>query len=182
MKTTSTGNDLRKTPPIANTPGPEDVWSALENVKDPEIPVLSVVDMGIITGLQISGGQNDTQTCIITMAPTFVGCPAIEVMKKSIEEEITKLGFNSVEVNVDFEKTWTSDRMSEEAKQKLEKFGLAPPAEINGELTEEQLNKVRCPHCHSTDTTLRSAFGSTLCRAIRFCFNCKQGFEQFKPV
>lgn len=156
-----------------------EVWSALENVKDPEIPVISVVDMGMITGIEI----RDSHSAQITMTPTFVGCPAIDVIKKSIREEVMKLGFDQVEVKVDFETQWTSNRMKPEAKIKLEKFGLAPPIELKDEeLTEEQLNTVRCPHCHSTDTTLRSAFGSTLCRAIRFCFNCKQGFEQFKPV
>ena len=160
------------------TPAEQAVWAALENVKDPEIPVLTVIDMGIIYGVDIPVPSQ----CTITMTPTFVGCPAIEIMKNSIHDEVMKLGFDSVEVKVDFENTWTSDRMSAEAKIKLEKFGLAPPATITGELTEVQLNNVRCPHCGSTDTTLRSAFGSTLCRAIRFCFNCKQGFEQFKPV
>jgi len=155
------------------------VWSSLENVKDPEIPVLSVIDMGIIYKVEVSDSSVE---CTITMTPTFVGCPAIDIMKKSVHDEVAKLGFATVHVIVDFENTWTSDRMSEEAKRKLEKFGLAPPAVISGELTEEQLNNVRCPHCGSTDTTLRSAFGSTLCRAIRFCFACKQGFEQFKPV
>ncbi len=158
----------------------EQVWAALENVKDPEIPVLSVVDMGMITGVELAAGSS---SAIVTMTPTFVGCPAIGVIKKSIYDEIVKLGFDSVEVKVDFENTWTSDRIKPEAKLKLEKFGIAPPIDIKDEdLTEEQLNKVRCPHCKSTDTTLRSAFGSTLCRAIRFCFNCKQGFEQFKPL
>ncbi len=160
----------------------KNVWAALENVKDPEIPVLTVVDMGIITDIKIETLNSRLQTCHVTMTPTFVGCPAIDVMKKSIYDEVKKLGFDTVEVKVDFETSWTSDRMSEEARMKLEKFGLAPPVHIHGELTEEQLNQVRCPHCGSTDTTLRSAFGSTLCRAIRFCFNCKQGFEQFKPV
>ncbi|HLP52644.1 MAG TPA: 1,2-phenylacetyl-CoA epoxidase subunit PaaD [Chitinophagales bacterium] len=156
----------------------EQIWSALENVKDPEIPVLTVVDMGMITGIAITDNS-----VVITMTPTFVGCPAIHVIKQSIYDEVKKLGFDSVEVKVDFETKWTSDRMKDGAKEKLEKFGLAPPVVLNDdELTEEQLNRVRCPHCHSTDTTLRSAFGSTLCRAIRFCFNCKQGFEQFKPV
>ena len=160
----------------------EEVWAALENVKDPEIPVVSVVDMGIITIVETNTADPLHQTCAITMTPTFVGCPAIDVMKKSIYEEVKKLGFETVEVTVDFETTWTSDRMSEAAKQKLEKFGLAPPPVLDGELTAEQLDKVRCPHCGSTDTTLRSSFGSTLCRAIRFCYTCKQGFEQFKPI
>ena len=163
----------------ANPPGIAAVWAALERVTDPEIPVLSVIDMGIIYKVEI---PDETSVCIITMTPTFVGCPAVDIIKKSVHDEVLKLGFSSVEVKVDFDNTWTSDRMSEEAKRKLEKFGLAPPATISGDLTEEQLNNVRCPHCGSTDTTLRSAFGSTLCRAIRFCFTCKQGFEQFKPV
>ena len=158
------------------------VWAALENVKDPEIPVLSVIDMGVIYNVEIPDVLSETPGCTVTMTPTFVGCPAIDVMKTAIQDELTKLGFFYVDVKVDFENTWTSDRMSTDAREKLEKFGLAPPVVIEGDLTEEQLNNVRCPHCHSTDTTLRSAFGSTLCRAIRFCFNCKQGFEQFKPV
>ena len=158
----------------------EEVWATLENVKDPEIPVISVVDMGMITGINITDNLNIAH---ISMTPTFVGCPAIDIIKKSIREEVLKLGFDEVEVTVEFETKWTSDRMTPEAKVKLEKFGLAPPATLNDEeLSETQLNKVRCPHCHSTDTTLRSAFGSTLCRAIRFCFSCQQGFEQFKPL
>lgn len=157
----------------------QDVWVALENVKDPEIPVLSVVDMGIITGVKIS---EDGRTVDVTITPTFVGCPAIDVMKKSVFGEVTQLGFETVQVHVDFETPWSSNKMTEAAKAKLEKFGLAPPPHIESELTIEQLNNVRCPHCGSTDTTLRSSFGSTLCRAIRFCFNCKQGFEQFKPI
>jgi ring-1,2-phenylacetyl-CoA epoxidase subunit PaaD len=164
---------------LHNTISIQDVWLALENVKDPEIPVITVVDMGMITGVQLA---NEGTLCTVTMTPTFVGCPAIEVIKKDIAAQVKLLGFDSVQVNVDFETQWTSDRMKPEAKIKLEKFGLAPPPVIDGELTLEQLNNVRCPHCGSTDTTLRSAFGSTLCRAIRFCFTCKQGFEQFKPV
>lgn len=159
------------------------VWEILENVKDPEIPVISVVEMGMITAVQLQTSDFRLRTCSITMTPTFVGCPAIDVIKKNIHEEVMKLGFDEVEVKVDFETKWTSDRMKDSAKMKLEKFGLAPPVMLNDdELTEAQLNNVRCPHCHSTDTTLRSAFGSTLCRAIRFCFSCKQGFEQFKPI
>jgi ring-1,2-phenylacetyl-CoA epoxidase subunit PaaD len=165
--------------PVTTTPISEtEVWDTLQNVKDPEIPVISVVEMGMITAVELSGNN-----CNVTMTPTFVGCPAIGVIKKNIQEEVLKLGFDEVTVNVDYENRWSSDRMSPEAKVKLEKFGLAPPVELKDEeLSIEMLDKVRCPHCGSTDTTLRSAFGSTLCRAIRFCFNCKQGFEQFKPV
>lgn len=163
----------------ALSPEKQKIYDLLRQVKDPEIPVLSVVDMGIITAVDINPASSQV---LVTMTPTFVGCPAIDVMKKNIVGELAASGF-SAEVKVDFETKWTSDRMTTEAKDKLEKFGLAPPPLTSDEdLTEEQLNNVRCPYCHSTDTTLRSAFGSTLCRAIRFCFHCKQGFEQFKPV
>ena len=155
-----------------------DIWAALETVKDPEIPVISVVDMGIITNVEVINDK-----AIVTMTPTFVGCPAIDLMKKQIHEAVTNTGYTNVEVNVDFEICLNSDMMGEDARNKLEKFGLAPPVILNyEELTEGVLYRVRCPHCGSTDTTLRSTFGSTLCRAIRFCFACKQGFEQFKPV
>lgn len=161
----------------------DEIWAALEKVQDPEIPVLSVVDMGIITSVGCRVSDVGCTTAEIVMTPTFVGCPAIDVMKKSVYDEVKKLGFDEVIVKADFDVQWNSDMMKPGAKEKLEKFGLAPPPSLDGgELTAEQLDKVRCPHCHSTDTTLRSAFGSTLCRAIRFCFNCKQGFEQFKPI
>ena len=158
-----------------------DIWAALESVKDPEIPVLSVVDMGIITKV-VSRTFDGSAIAHVIMTPTFVGCPAIGVMKKDIYDAVSQLGFDEVEVIVDMETSWTSDRMKPEAKLKLEKFGIAPPPVMEEEMSAELLDRVRCPHCGSTDTTLRSSFGSTLCRAIRFCFSCKQGFEQFKPI
>ncbi len=153
------------------------IWAQLNTVKDPEIPVLNIVEMGMITHVQI-GDENIS----ITMTPTFVGCPAIQYIKKQICEAVQPLSDLPVKVIVDLETPWNSDRMTAESKEKLEKFGIAPPPFLEEELTAEMLDKVRCPHCKSTDTTLRSSFGSTLCRAIRFCFSCKQGFEQFKPV
>jgi len=155
-----------------------EILDALNQVKDPEIPVISVVEMGMISTVEI----NDNQAVTVTITPTFVGCPAIGVIKKDIAEKLAEIGIEKAEVVVDYKTAWSSNRMTAEAKEKLEKFGLAPPVVLDGELTEAQLNSVRCPHCHSTDTTLRSSFGSTLCRAIRFCFNCQQGFEQFKPI
>jgi ring-1,2-phenylacetyl-CoA epoxidase subunit PaaD len=155
----------------------QDIWLALERVKDPEIPVLSLVDMAMISKVELNNDK-----CFIYFTPTFVGCPALDMMKRDIKTEVELLGI-ATEVVVDMNTTWSSDKMSAEAKTKLEKFGIAPPVTIDdSELTQEALDRVRCPHCHSTDTTLRSAFGSTLCRAIRFCFACKQGFEQFKPI
>lgn len=155
----------------------EKIWSALQQVKDPEIPVLSIVEMGMIASVKIQESKYE-----VVITPTFVGCPALHVIQQNVKDELHKQGIDA-EVKIDLSIKWTTERMTAEAREKLEKFGLAPPPHIaDDELTEEQLNRVRCPFCHSTDTTLRSAFGSTLCRAIRFCFNCKQGFEQFKPV
>jgi ring-1,2-phenylacetyl-CoA epoxidase subunit PaaD len=157
------------------------IRATLETVMDPEIPTLSIMDMGMVTSVacHLSGTIHHAT---ITMTPTFVGCPAIAVIKKDIYDAVKKMGFDEVVVNVDMTTAWTSDRMSPEAKIKLEKFGIAPPAMMEEDMTAELLERVRCPHCHSTDTTLRSSFGSTLCRAIRFCFSCQQGFEQFKPL
>lgn len=155
------------------------VYQVLETVKDPEIPVLSIVDMAMVSGVELKPGNE----VAVRFIPTFVGCPALGFIKNNITEALLAAGFSKVEVVADLKNRWRSDLMQPEAKAKLEKFGIAPPVVINDEeLTPEQLDRVRCPHCKSTDTTLRSAFGSTLCRAIRFCYNCKQGFEQFKPV
>jgi ring-1,2-phenylacetyl-CoA epoxidase subunit PaaD len=157
------------------------IWDVLATVKDPEIPVLSLLDMGMITSVTCHLSPV-TSRASVTMTPTFIGCPALHVMKKDIYDAVKKLGYDEVEVIIDMETAWTSDRMAPEAKAKLEAFGIAPPAMMEEDMTAELLDRVRCPHCGSTDTTLRSSFGSTLCRAIRFCFSCKQGFEQFKPI
>ena len=155
----------------------KDVYSLLERVRDPEIPVVHIVEMGMITGVEC--GPDFTR---VDLTPTFIGCPAIDFMKKQIVELLQSEGYAHPEVHINREIAWNSDRMTADAKEKIRQFGLAPPPSIDGELTEELLNKVKCPHCGSPDTTLRSPFGSTLCRAIRFCFTCAQGFEQFKPV
>ncbi|NNC95534.1 MAG: phenylacetate-CoA oxygenase subunit PaaJ [Chitinophagales bacterium] len=156
----------------------KEIWKVLENVKDPEIPAVSVVDLGIITSVETSDDN-----AFVVMTPTFVGCPAITIMKMQIQKQIEKLGlFNQVEVKIDFETPWTSNRISDEGKRKLKEFGLAPPPNFEGTLTMEELAKVSCPFCGSANTTLNSPFGSTLCRAIHFCYDCDQGFEQFKPI
>ena|SRR6218665_1138823 len=149
----------------------------LEGVKDPEIPVLSVLDMGMITAV-----FSDEEKAVVRFTPTFIGCPAIKVIQQNIELHLKENGIENVVVEVDYETTWTSERMTEIGREKLKNFGIAPPSHFSGELSEAYLNKVKCPHCGSADTTLNSPFGSTLCRAIRFCFSCKQGFEQFKPI
>ena len=153
------------------------VWSALETVADPEIPVISVVEMGIIADARVVDGR-----VTVEMTPTFAGCPALDVMRKDIGEAVRAAGFSDVTVDVVFDPPWTSDRISAEGRRKLKEFGLAPPARACGEISEASLARVSCPFCDSADTTLESIFGPTLCRAIHYCNSCRQSFEQFKPV
>ena len=155
----------------------QEIWNALGNVKDPEIPVISVVDMGIITGVFLN--ENDVR---ITMTPTFVGCPAIDYMKNDIRQTVKDLGYERVEVEVDFKTKWSSNLITEKGKAQLKDFGLAPPPRIKGDVEMVNLENVACPNCSSTNTTLNSPFGPTLCRSVHKCNDCGEAFEQFKPV
>ncbi|MBK8267470.1 MAG: phenylacetate-CoA oxygenase subunit PaaJ [Planctomycetes bacterium] len=153
------------------------VWRAVESVNDPEIPVLSVVELGIIPDIRIE----DTRV-VVEMCPTFAGCPALDTMRNNIKAAVENAGFNDVQVKVVFDPPWTSDRISVEGLRKLKEFGLAPPMQCNGSLTEDMLHQITCPFCDSNNTTLESIFGPTLCRSIHYCNDCLQSFEQFKPV
>lgn len=149
----------------------------LEEVKDPEIPVLSITDLGIITEVDITGGSVK-----IEITPTFVGCPALEMMRNEIIEVLHKNGVCDVQVNVSFRKPWTSDRISEKGKESLKKFGLSPPPEGNLFTDIDLLEHAVCPRCNSDNTELKNPFGPTLCRSIHYCNTCKEAFEQFKPL
>jgi ring-1,2-phenylacetyl-CoA epoxidase subunit PaaD len=154
------------------------IWQVLDEVKDPEIPVVSLVEMGIIRQVEIAG-----ETVIVTMTPTFSGCPALHVMKSDIENRLHKEGITAVEVRQVLDPPWSSDWITPEARQKLKQFGLAPPPRHDGNLQEILLiDTVVCPYCDSTNTTLKNSFGPTLCRAIHYCHDCQQPFEQFKPL
>lgn len=156
----------------------QEIWDALQAVKDPEIPVISVVDLGIITAVQI---VND-QEARVTMTPTFVGCPAISFMQQQVKKAVEDLGFETVTVNVDFSTPWNSDMVSERGLKQLEEFGLSAPRRHCGNLLPKDLEHAKCPKCGSMNTELKSPFGPTLCRAIFLCNDCGEGFEQFKPV
>jgi ring-1,2-phenylacetyl-CoA epoxidase subunit PaaD len=150
------------------------VWSALDTVTDPEIPVVSIVDMGIVAKVSLDDGH-----VIVEMTPTFAGCPALDVIRENIRHAVRAAGFENVRVDVVFDPPWTSDRITPEGRRKLKSFGLAPPA---CDAREGFVAAVPCPHCDSPDTTLESLFGPTLCRAIHYCNACRQSFEQFKPL
>lgn len=153
----------------------QDILNALHEVKDPEIPVISVADLGIITDVQVK-----EKTARVTMVPTFIGCPAVDYMRNQIQKRVEELGFEKVEVIVDREHKWSTNDISEKGNELLRQFRLAPPPNIAGEYGLENL-QASCPHCGSTNTTLNSLFGSTLCRALYLCNDCKLSFEQFKP-
>jgi ring-1,2-phenylacetyl-CoA epoxidase subunit PaaD len=151
---------------------------ALRDVKDPEIPAISVVDLGIITGVEFK----DEDEVVVAMTPTFVGCPAIHLMQQQIKERIQQLGFAKVDVVIDRSVAWTSDRITEKGREALRSFKLVPPPVNAGNLSVETLSETKCPHCGSANTSLQNLFGPTLCRAIHYCYDCRQGFEQMKPV
>lgn len=152
----------------------EDIYDALAFVHDPEIPVLNVLDLGMITGVQISA-----ENIIIKMIPTFAACPAVHFIQKEIKTELEKRLPVSVIVERDKTVQWNSDRLSEAAHEKLRNFKIAPPGTSP---QKEILMNIACPHCGSRNTYLRSPFGSTLCRALHYCRDCGHVFEQFKPV
>ena len=155
-----------------------DIYNWLEEVKDPEIPVLSLVDLGVITDVHVDGSD-----VAIEMTPTFVGCPALDMMKNDITEVLKKNGIQKVAIEVSFKKPWTSDSISEKGKAALKKFGLAPPPSAQNLFTDiDILEHVPCPRCSGTDTELKNPFGPTLCRSIHYCNTCKEAFEQFKPL
>jgi len=163
------------------------VWSALDEVSDPEIPAVSVVELGVIRGFAFGPGAHGGERLTVELLPTFVGCPAIDVMQQQIGERLRALELvDQVHVEVSFAEPWTSDRITPEGREKLRGSGFAPPAlagpTFTGEELQQMLPVAECPYCGSRNTTLENPFGPTLCRAIYHCADCRQPFEQFKSV
>ncbi|MGH2376641.1 MAG: 1,2-phenylacetyl-CoA epoxidase subunit PaaD [bacterium] len=156
---------------------PEAVWDALGEIMDPEIPVVSVVEMGIVRDVDV---RADGVT--VSMTPTFAGCPALDVMRDEIVRRVRHLGAATVEVKTVLSPPWTSDWITDGARAKLAAFGLAPPVRHGGNVAMTFPEAGRCPRCEGTNVTLKNAFGSTLCRMIFYCEDCRDAFEQFKPI
>jgi ring-1,2-phenylacetyl-CoA epoxidase subunit PaaD len=147
----------------------EQVWAALEEIPDPEIPVVSLVDLGVIRSVNVSDDAVHVQ-----FTPTFLGCPALEFMKRAIEEKVP-----GAEVEVVQDDSWSTDKITAAGREKLREAGFAPPAP---RLVQIQSQVHRCPYCGSTDTKLENIFGPTPCRSLRYCESCRQPFEQFKTI
>ncbi len=155
------------------------IWRALDEVKDPEIPVVSLVEMGIIR--EVSVAEDGCVT--VKMTPTFSGCPALEVMRQEITAAVKALGAAAVTIETVLNPPWSTDWITEEARAKLKAFGLAPPPRHGGNVQAILFfDAAACPRCGSTQTTLQNSFGPTLCRAIYTCNSCQEPFEQFKPL
>ena len=157
----------------------EQVWNALAEIPDPEIPVISLVDLGVIRSVDVSRDQ-----VRVEFTPTFLGCPALEVMRDAMAARISALGANA-QIQVISDDSWSTDRITPEGREKLRTSGFAPPAprEVGGpKLVQLQSNAFRCPYCGSQDTALENIFGPTPCRSVRYCRSCRQPFEQFKTI
>jgi ring-1,2-phenylacetyl-CoA epoxidase subunit PaaD len=168
------------------------VWAALDEVPDPEIPTISVVELGVIRGFRFERAADGRERLTVDLLPTFVGCPAIEMMREQVGERLRGLDLaDEVTVELSFAEAWTSDRITPEGRAKLERSGFAPPPWVGAgqgnllptlDLLPMTREEVACPHCGSTRTTLENAFGPTLCRSIYHCDACHEAFEQFKAV
>jgi ring-1,2-phenylacetyl-CoA epoxidase subunit PaaD len=156
-----------------------DVWDALSEIVDPEIPVVSLVDLGVIRSVDVCDGR-----VRVEFTPTFLGCPALEAMKAAMEEKVAALGAEP-EVEVVSDDSWSTDRITLTGREKLRAAGFAPPAPREAsapKLVQLQSAVFRCPYCGSTETRLENIFGPTPCRSLRYCESCRQPFEQFKTI
>jgi len=149
------------------------VWEKFAEIPDPEIPVISLVDLGVIRSVDVRD-----EHVHVEFTPTFLGCPALEVMKRALEEKVRELGAEP-DVEVVNDDSWGTDKITATGREKLRAAGFAPPAP---RLVQLQSVVHRCPYCGSTDTKLENLFGPTPCRSIRYCSGCRQPFEQFKTI
>jgi ring-1,2-phenylacetyl-CoA epoxidase subunit PaaD len=155
------------------------VWDALAEIPDPEIPVISLVELGVIRDVAVDG-----ERVRIEFTPTFLGCPALEVMRDAMAEKVRDLG-GEPDVRVISDDSWSSDKITPEGREKLRAAGFAPPAPREATaptLVQLQSAIFRCPYCGSKNTKLENIFGPTPCRSVRYCASCRQPFEQFKTI
>ena len=149
----------------------------LSEVTDPEIPVLTIQDLGVLRNVE---WINDT--CVVTITPTYSGCPAMHAIEEDIKKTLVSKGIQHLEIKTVLSPAWTTDWLSDEGKKKLEAYGIAPPvhSSANKKLLMGITNVIRCPQCKSTQTHMVSQFGSTACKALYVCDDCKEPFDYFK--
>jgi ring-1,2-phenylacetyl-CoA epoxidase subunit PaaD len=154
----------------------EDIWAFLEDVKDPEVPVLTVVDLGVVRDVELKKDG----TCLVTITPTYSGCPAMQVIEEGIKERLEREDIIT-EVKTILSPAWTTDWLTEKGKTKLKEYGIAPPEdEVDKSVLFGEQTKVTCPNCNSKNTKMVSQFGSTACKAHYTCKDCLEPFDYFK--
>ncbi len=155
-------------------------WATLAQVPDPEVPVLSVVDLGIVRGIEVAVGDS----VAVTLTPTYSGCPATEVIQDSVVQALKQAGAREVTVTTTLDPPWTTDWISPEAAEKLRAYGIAPPHLSAGQAQTLHFHprNIACPRCGSVNTQRLSAFGATACKALHRCLDCLEPFEHFKPI
>lgn len=154
----------------------KEIWSYLEEVSDPEIPVLTVVDLGVVRSVKIDGQQ-----CHVTITPTYSGCPAMKMIEEQIIEKLNEKGIDEVSVDLVLSPAWTTDWISESGREKLREYGIAPPEnEVDKSVLFAEPTVVPCPLCGSRNTRMISLFGSTACKAQYQCNECLEPFDYFK--
>lgn len=177
-------------PGIAAVATPGAVWSVLDGVPDPEVPAISVVELGIVRDVRVD--ERGAVTVVIT--PTYSGCPAMREIERDVRAALLDRGWPDVRIETVYAPAWTTAWMSDAAREKLRAYGIAPPraggttlvtlrrAPRSGQLAAEDPAPVPCPRCGSDHTRLQSAFGSTACKAMHTCVACGEPFEEFKPI
>ena len=157
----------------------QDAWAVLDTVPDPEVPVLSVVDLGIVRTLDVS--DDDVN---VTLTPTYSGCPATEVIEASVVDALRHAGAGEVTVHTRLAPAWTTDWIAPAAAEKLRAYGIAPPhlSAAESQTLRFHPRNIACPRCASVNTQRLSAFGSTACKALYRCLDCLEPFEHFKPI
>lgn len=148
----------------------EEISAILENVCDPEVPVLSILDLGIVRDIKFNADETE-----IVITPTYSGCPAMDAISMDIRLKLIEHGFKKIKITSVLSPAWTTEWMSEAGKEKLKAYGIAPPHRLQQEDAD-----IECPLCHSHDTTMISRFGSTACKALYQCNSCKEPFDYFK--
>jgi len=151
----------------------------LHEIPDPEIPVISIVELGVIRGLSLKNG-----TLEVTITPTYSGCPAMKTIETDIAEILEENGIHSFQIKTVLSPAWTTDWMSEEGRLKLHQVGIAPPVGTSADkgLLMGKIRTIHCPICGSDDTSMISQFGSTACKALYRCENCMEPFDHFKCI
>jgi ring-1,2-phenylacetyl-CoA epoxidase subunit PaaD len=168
---------------IIDTIEKERIWKLLESVTDPEVPVLSVHDLGIVREIKIDSSVSNTKEVAIVITPTYSGCPAMDVIGMNIRLALLEAGYKHIEITQVLSPAWTTDWMTEAGKEKLKAYGIAPPQYKQAVCTPDSFQEeeaIPCPLCNSYHTRLVSQFGSTACKALYQCNDCKEPFDYFK--